>query len=541
MSLSIVIDANQDLAIRAAVRQRQPVNQLSTVARAAGLCMSFLLAACSGNAERAMSQGMVAEQQLAAGNIVAARQDIAAAIDERDDLPALHLLRGRIELAGKRYLPAFDAYSAALALDATNPEALMGVAQFGLQTGHLQESEDAAERILTLQPDQTEALLIKGLLAIVRSRPAEAIEYADRILARSPGNEGGVILKARALYMRGELKQAIELVDSTVSSSGNTASLALTRLEFLRESGDAAGMLLELKDLRRIRPADFDLAIDEANLRYKTGDLPGGRKILRDALLDPARDAEQSMRIAALWREYDPEPLIAAERAQLRRGPRAARIEVARYFLDSGRAQTASELLAGDSSMPARALSARAAIAGGDGASGAVLAEKILTADRTQCDALIARSAALLGLGQSSPATVAAQIAAAECPQNPAAWLQLARANESRGRPAEAGRAFADGVLRNPQDANVSVAYVAWLERRGAIRQALGEARRLTRKTPALLSAWKSYLAVCERHPEAGCAGDARIGLVRAQLTLGIDRPVGERASNGLIGRLPPR
>ena len=523
------------------MRRRQTVNHLLRVGRGAGLPLLLLLVACSSDAERAMSQGAVAEQQFASGDLAAARKSIAAAIGDRDDLAALQLLRGRIEIAGQRFAPAFDAYSAALALEATNMEALQGVSQLGLRTGHLRESEEATGRILALSPDQPEALLIKGLLALVRNRPAEAIENADRILASAPGNEGGVILKARALYLRGEPTQALAIIDKAVPLAGNTAGFVQTRLELMREASDAAGMLAQFAAIRRLRPDDFDLTIDEANLRYKTGDKQGARALLSEALRAPPRTAVQVASITALWREYDSEPLDASGRARLRQGSGGARVEVARYYLDSGRAKVALELLAGDVLLAARSLAARATIAVGDRADGAAAAETILETDRTQCDALIARSVRLLDERRSAPAVVASQTAAAECPQNAAAWLQLVKANEARGKAAEVSRAFADAVLRNPQDANLSAGYVAWLERQGVARQAVAEARRLTRKAPALISAWTAYLSVCERHPEAGCATDARNGRSEAMETLGIDRPIDQRAPNGLFGRLPSR
>ena len=523
------------------MRRRQTVNHLLRVGRVAGFPLLLVLVACSGDAERAMSQGAVAETQFASGDLAAARKSIAAAIDERDDLAALQLLRGRIEIAGQRFAPAFDAYSAALALEATNMEALQGVAQLGLRTGHLDASEEATGRILALSPDQPDALLIKGLLALVRNRPVEAIENADRILASAPGNEGGVILKARALYLRGEPAQALAMIEKAVPLAGNSAGLVLTRLELMREVGNAAGMLAQFAALHKLRPDDFDLTIDEANLRYKTGDKQAARTLLSEAVLARPRTAAQVAGITALWRDYDPEPLDASGRARLRQASGAARAEVARFYLDSGRAKEALELLAGDASLAARALAARATIAAGDRAGGAAAAETILETDQTQCDALIARSAKLLDERRGSPAIVAAQTAAAECPQNAAAWLQLAKANEARGKAAEVSRAFADAVLRNPQDANLSVGYVAWLERQGVARQAVAEARRLTRKAPALMGAWTAYLAVCEHHAEAGCATDARNGRSKALGTLGIDRPIGQRAPNGLFGRLPQR
>lgn len=536
------IDASVGAVIRRDVPRRQPVNYLSRVRHFAGGLLLMLLAACGGDAGRAMSRGAVAQQQLDAGDLGAARQSITDALAERDDLPSLQLLRGRIEVRSERYSPAFDAYSAALALESTNMEALQGVAQLGLRTGNLRESEEAAGRILALEPDQPEALSVKGLLALVRRRPDETIADADRILARSPGNEGGVILKARALYMRGETGQALALLEKAEPLAGKTEGLAQTRLELMREAGDAVGMLAQFEELRRLRPDDFDLRIDEANLRYKTGDAAGARTLLRDAVLEPKRNDAQAARVVALWREYDHDPLTAADQEWLRRRASAAvRLGVARYYLDTDRAASSLELVAGDASLPARSLEARAAISGGDAAAGAAAAEQILASDQTQCDALIARSTALLGRRRATAAVVAAQSAATECPQNAAAWLELARANDAHGNLDGAKRAFADAVLRNPQDASLSAEFGSWLEHRGAQRQALGEARRLTRKAPALVSAWTTYLAACERYSGAACSDDARSGLARARRLLGIDRPSGELAPNGLLGRLPPR
>ena len=192
----------------------------------AGYVALALLAACGGDAGRAMGLGAQAQQELDAGQVTQARQTVTAAIQERDDLPDLQLLRGRIELAGNRFGPAFDAFAAALSLDARNLEALLGVGQLGLRTGHIADSEDAADRILVLQPDQPDALLVKGLLALVRSRPEETIKLAERILTISPGNEGGAILKARALYMQGDLSGARAFIEQLKTANPNAEGLA---------------------------------------------------------------------------------------------------------------------------------------------------------------------------------------------------------------------------------------------------------------------------------------------------------------------------
>ena len=504
--------------------------------------MLALFAACSGDPGRAMGLGAEAQQQLDAGQVQAARATITAALKERDDIAALHLLRGRIEIASNREGPAFDAFAAALSLEASNPVALQGVAQLGLRTGHIKESEDAADRILALQPGQSDALLVKGLLAIVRNRPAETVEFADRILAASPGSEGGVILKARALYMLGDLGGARDFLQTVEPASAKTMAITRTRLELLREAGDVPGMLAEFAALRQMLPKDLALRLDEANLLYKTGDAPRARSLLRTLLFDFQPDASQTTRIAALWLEYDREPLDAGTLGALATNPNeAARVEVARYYLETGRAAVAHGLVSGAQSLEARSIAARTAIAKGEAALGAAAAERILAADRTQCDALLARSAARSLARQWAAAVVAAQTAAAECPQNVGASIALARAYEGQRNPAGVRRAFAEGIARNPQDPALGSAFSAWLEANGHSRQAIAEARRLSRKAPALVSAWVSYVGVCARQHDESCAAEARAGLASANRMLGIDLPPGTQTRNNLIGRLPAR
>ena len=142
----------------------QPIKHEFVRRLIAALLLTGATAACSNSEEAAMKKGAEAQQQLNAGQIAAARISIQEAIDERDDIPVLQLLRGRIEYASGSPTNAFNAYSVALSLDAANMEALQGVAQFGLQTGNIREAEDAAQRILGLNPTDTNGLTVHCLL-----------------------------------------------------------------------------------------------------------------------------------------------------------------------------------------------------------------------------------------------------------------------------------------------------------------------------------------------------------------------------------------
>ena len=177
------------------------------------LALSFL-GGCADRSQQAAQEAMVAQAALNANDLSTARKAINQAIADRDDVADYHVLRGRIELAKGSSGAAFSAYSNALALDATNTEALLGVAQLGLTTGNITASLDATERLLDLDPNQPDALLIRGIHAIIRRNYAEGITYADKVLAVSPGNEGGAVLKARALYMQHKPKEALATLDT---------------------------------------------------------------------------------------------------------------------------------------------------------------------------------------------------------------------------------------------------------------------------------------------------------------------------------------
>ena len=215
---------------------------------------------------------MLAQQALAGNDLRTAREAIAAAIEDRDDVVEYHLLRGRIELAAGSPGAAFNAYNDALGLDATNGEALLNVAQLGLSTGHLRDSLEATEHVLTLAPDNIDALLLRGIHAIIKRNYPEAIEFGDRILALSPGHEGGTILKSRALFMSAQPEEALAVLEEISGSAVDSVAAALTRLEIYRALRQAEKLGPEFVHLRKLRPDDTVLRTDEANFRFKTGE-----------------------------------------------------------------------------------------------------------------------------------------------------------------------------------------------------------------------------------------------------------------------------
>lgn len=503
----------------------------------------LIIGGCSKSGQSALEAGTLAQSQLESGQLAAARKTIASAIAERDDIPELQLLRGRIELAANSPRNAFDAYRNALSLDSSNIEALLGVAQLGLQVGRFDESEDAANRLLTLDPRQPGALLIKGLHSIIQRKFEDAVKYADAILANQPADEGAVILKTRALALLGREDEAFTIVENARKSSGDTSGIAITLLELHRLRGEGEKMIPMLERLRTLKPTDRSLDIDEADTLYKLGNLARARTILSRMLMMKAIDDAVAEAAVRLWQEYDPAPLNPqALREFSAKAGLPARKAVARHFIRRNEPNQAEAALVGaPANDDVAALRAQIAVTRRQFEEALAQANAILANDPTHCDALIAKARVGIAKGQADSAVLASQTAAANCPQLPAAHLALASAHQLNRNAAAAGLAFRDGFERNTQDSAFARSYAAWLNQAGQEQRALAVVRRLTTATPALLSGWQLYLDLCAKTPDARCTADAEAGMARARRLFGVDLRSGEQPPPGLLGRLARR
>jgi tetratricopeptide (TPR) repeat protein len=504
------------------------------------LANALVLSGCSDPVESANAKGALAQAQLDSGQIVAARKTIAEAIAERDDIPELHMLRARIELQANSPGTAYGAYSTALALDSANLEALIGVAQLGLQLGHVTESEDATIRVLAMQPNQPNALLMQGLHNLIKRRFEEAVANADAMIEVVPDDENAAILKARALALMNRPDEAFAVIGGASGKTGDTLSIALTLLELHRVRNDGAAMVPVLERIRKLSPENASYDVDQADTLYKLGDAPRARGILRQRLLDPKIDEKTATSIANLLKEYDQQPFDGpALGAFAGKASVPARKAVARLYLDRGDPARALAALSGAPAIDdIVALRARARIAEGRVDESLAQANAILDKDRTHCDALIAKGQGLLAKRRFDDAVSAGTQAASLCPQMTAGFLTLVKAHEAAGNEVGAGIAFRDAFDRNGQDSALVKAYTAWLVGQGHGIRALGIARRLTNQAPSLLSAWRLYGDLCTSVPDADCAKDAEAGLGGARLRFVVDPRLDESPPTGLFGRL---
>jgi Tfp pilus assembly protein PilF len=505
------------------------------------ICCVLALTACSDRSEDAAQNAALAQQALGRKDIRAAREAIAAAIDDRDDVVEYHLMRGRIERAAGSDAAAFNAYNDALALDATNGEALLNVAQLGLSTGHLRDSLDATEHVLTLAPDNIDALLLRGIHSIIKRKYSEAIEYGDKILAISPGHEGGTILKSRALFMARKPDEALKTLEGISGASVDSEAAALTRLEIYRALRQSERLGPEFNHLRKLRPDDLGLRTDDANFRFKTGERSLAHELVVSVLASPQINREDAELALALWDEYGSQDVPQASLGRINRsGSAAARQALARFLIRHDRAAQANTTLSTLAGPAGAGLRARYLMLTGKSSEALDLAMGVLGRDTTDCDALIAASEGTLKERKADDALRFAQQASAECPDQPGGWLASARAYQALGRKSGVDRVYGQALEANKQSSELTADYTRWLASEGRTREAIAMSRRLTRYAPALVSGWLLYDKLC-RTFDASCLGEAGQGLSDARTTFGVDPAPGAAPPNGLFGRLVER
>lgn len=494
------------------------------------------LCACAGSEQKAYELAAESQSELEGGRLIEARQSILAALKERDDLAPLFIQKARIELAAKAYPAAFAAYSEANALDATNLESLLALAQLGLSLGYEKEARDASERLLVLQPSDPNVLMIAGLLALEERKPDEAEGFARRILSQNAADERGLVLQARTQFFRGDRAAAVATLRGAKGAGAGGEATAITLLELYRNGSDASGMLEQFRRLRVSRPDDLRLRLDEANVRFKNGDMTGARALLQDVLARPAVPQEVVRRAILLWQAYGQGDGGPADAARVRSSE--ARHSLARALLVAGDARSARIMLGQARTRADDGLLSRIQLAAGDARGAAITAERVLREDETQCDALLTRAAVRVRARDAAGGVAAAQRAVAECPDEGGGYLELAAVNRARGNVDEEFRAFDAGLEANPQDLAIADAYFnrALQLRRAAL--AMGIARRFTRAAPAVPAGWKMLARACALAGDEVCSDQARAGLQKAASDFRLQPLPGEPPANGVFGRL---
>lgn len=497
-----------------------------------------LVTGCQSRDVEAQAEAANAVAMLEQNRIAEARIAINRALLLRDDVADYHIARGRIELAGGSVSAAFDAYSDALTLDASNIEALQAVAQLGLQTGNINASLKATDTLVLLNPRDTNALVTRGLHALISSRLDEADDYAARALAVNPFSDEAIILRSRVLFLTGKNQDALGLLNKHASERAATTGISLMRLELFRAQREPEGMKAQFDALRTTNQRTWQLDVDEANFLFKVGQRDAALA-LTVQLLSSAQLSREALRsIMALWNVWavtDVSPQALAMISE--NGTEHARYGVALFLarqLALSAAMQVSERLAGNDR---DALRAFIAMRSGRNQEAARLAGQILEADRTHCLGLEVQSRIDFSRGNMRAALAKAQELAAQCPDEVAGWIIAAQSYSAMDDPENARRVFRQGAEVNPQDLAYFKEFTRWLRRQDKSREAIAVARRLTRDAPAMVRGWELYRDLCNAAADP-CLEEAERGLEDSRTRYWIDYKPGENPPPGLFGRL---
>lgn len=498
--------------------------------------LSMFLGGCSNSLENAQREAENARSQLESGDFAAARTSVARALAYRDDQVDILLLDARIKFQMGDVRAAFDAYRTVLAFDPRNLEALSAVAQTGVSVNERDVARDAIKRALAIDPGQPVALLSQGILLIDEKRFDEAIDAAEQLLAAHPGDSRGIVLKARGLFLTGRTDESFDLLDGAIETFGNNQWISAALLENARASANVPLMLEQFALLVQANPESVDLALDQINTLYKSGDVDRARQNSATFIERFGGDAAKMSRLLDLWEEYDRTPLRPGDLQRLSTSPLAeARLAAARYyFLEDPSAADALIREAPDARF--MGFIARLHVARGS-SEGPDLARQILSKDKTNCDALSALSEWHLAKGDPKQAIVTSQLLATQCRDRRDGYVQLATAYTKLGRPAATERVYREGIDAHPQDPMLTEAFASWLLKRGREDAALSAVRRLSKVAPSRSSTWKVYGVVCQKIGDRTCAQTANSGLVRSESQYALDPLPGVRRSDHLFGR----
>lgn len=499
--------------------------------------LALITAGCGDNTAKAYQEAQTAQALLNQGDIDGARRAMARALAIRDDQVDILLIDARIKASSGDMRAAYDAYRTITAIDPRQPEALLAVAQLGMVVGETRQSREAVETVLSMIPGQPDALLLKGIQALDSKDYTEAAAVADTLLANNASDRGGIVLKARVLALTNHRAEAMALLRKAADTIGNDEMIATALLENAREEGNVPVMLEQFGLLRQARPQSVDLAIDEANVRYKSGDVAGARAVGGEILDRFGNDTGAMQRLRTLWQEYDPDPLGADLRQRMAdSGALNARLAAARYYLGRGQPAIAEALIGNAQDARAQGLRARVAVVT-DKPGSIVAIAGVVDRDKTNCDALIGAAEWNLRHGKPREAVGPAQTASTECQDSSEGYLLLARAYADQDRAAGATRVYREGLAAHPDDYALSAAYAQWLLRTGSADAAEVIADRLTDRAPQRSSSWRLLATICKATGNSGCAANARAGLDRARKDFSIDLPPGQRFTNPLFGQ----
>ncbi|MFS0771923.1 tetratricopeptide repeat protein [Sphingomonas sp. 1P08PE] len=465
-----------------------------------------------------MNQG---QQLAAAGQYGPAQMQFDLAVQARDDLPELWMMRARNQVALQDYAGAFTSYRNALDQDRSNREALDALAQLALASGRIDDARDYAEQILGLAPEDPMAQLILATVAFRTGRYDTAAAGVAKLLASSPDNERALVLSSRLEQRRDRFAQALAIVEPIFKANGGSDETRQQLTDLYGQLADGPGLLAVARRDAADRPQDAVAQRTFAKQLAVAGQLGEAVVALDAAHKIAPGDASRALTVRALA-DADADPAAAAKALGTLGSPQPDLVlAIAEHAIARGAYPVAASLLTGETATDAATALDRAgalafvAASLGRMSQARQIADATLAKDKGQSYALMARALVSLAAGNGDAALRDGRSVVGDNQQFAAGYTVLAKVLASRGDRLLAEKSFFDAVNADRDDPLALRQLVILLRSRGRLDDAQNYMRSYTIHHPASVFGWTVRRDVCRRMDNAACTQRATALIAR--------------------------
>ncbi|MDP1027145.1 tetratricopeptide repeat protein [Sphingomonas sp. KR1UV-12] len=485
------------------------------------LMIAPVLAGCKSAAERAAEASAKAQQLASAGLYGAAQAEFDIAVQARDDLPDLWILRARNQIAMQDYAGAFASYRNALDQDRTNREALDALSQLALASNRIDDARDYAEQILALAPEDPMAQLVLATVAFRTGRYDTAAQSVAKLLAQTPDNERALVLSSRLEQRRDRFAQAIALLEPIFKAGGGSDELRQQLTQLYAQQADGPGLLSIARRDAADRAQDAVAQRSFGKQLALSGDLNEAAVAFDAAHKIAPGDASRAKTVQALA-DVDVDPAAIAAAVDTLSAPQPDFVvALAEYAIARGSYPVAASLLSahpsadGATAIDRDGVLAFLAAVGGQGDDARRRADAVLAEDSGEPYALMARSLAEMAAGNGDAALRDARGVVGDNQGFAPGYAVLARILTARGDKLLAEKAYFDAVNADDDDPIALRQLVTLLLARDRGIDAQNYLRSYTMHHPDSLFGWSLRRAVCQRIGDSACAKRATTLIAR--------------------------
>lgn len=440
--------------------------------------IALLLGACGSPEQRAQQYYESGMALIAKGDDINARLELIKAVKYKNDnvevWRALAAIDERTQGTG-----LFQNLRRIVELDPKDLDARIKLARIMVSGG----AAEPALKVLdaAVEGDKPSAgLHAVRALALARTNDIPgALREAQRAYEIDPTNVDAVGILAGKKLAEGDSAGALKLLDAVPAAlaASDDTRINQLRLEALLRKGDLKAAEALASKLANDNPKDSARRLQLVQILTAERKYDEAEKALRERAAANPADIKLGLDVVRFLNTYKGAAAARAElEARIKAGGDTVDYRLALAELDylgnrqaeaiAALQQLASETEQADRKSTVQSKLAEMLVAKGDKASAEPLIAEILSRDRRNASALRLRAALSLDKGQIDSAIADLREALNDQPKSPELLVALALAYEQGGKPELADRQYADALKNSNLNPEVTLRYVAFLQRR---------------------------------------------------------------------------